>query len=182
MEQIINNALTDKNAGHTYLPVYESLFKNIKDSVKNILEIGVYTGGSMLLWNDYFLNATVHGLDVRPEPDIIKNIDRIKFYNADAYNFDFIRTTFEETNMKFDILIDDGPHSLDSMMIFASKYSPLLTDKGILVIEDIQDMSWIPKIIQSFPKEYQEYVYVKDRRHIIDRYDDVMIILDKRQI
>lgn len=182
MDQLVNHALTDKNSGHSYVPIYESLFKNIKDSVQNILEIGVYTGGSMLLWHDYFLNATVHGLDVREEPDNIKNLERIKFYHADAYGHEFIRTTFGETNMKFDIVIDDGPHSLDSMMIFANKYSKLLTDKGILVIEDIQDMSWIPTIIQSFPKEFQDHVYVKDRRHITSRYDDVLIILDKRII
>jgi hypothetical protein len=33
MDKLVNHSLTDKNSGHSYVPVYESLFKNIKDSV-----------------------------------------------------------------------------------------------------------------------------------------------------
>ena len=83
---------------------------------------------------------------------------------------------------KYDIIIDDGPHTLQSMQICAQYYTSMLTDNGILVIEDVQDINWIPLILKFFPQEYQQYVQVVDLRHIKNRYDDILIILDKRKI
>ena len=64
LEQIVDNTRTDKNTTHSYLPLYESLFKNKKETAQNILEIGIQNGGSIKLWRDYFINATIYGLDI----------------------------------------------------------------------------------------------------------------------
>jgi hypothetical protein len=40
-------------------------------------------------------------------------------------------------NKRFDVMIDDGPHTLESMLKFIRLYSKLMTDNGILIIEDI---------------------------------------------
>jgi hypothetical protein len=61
LEQIVDNTRTDKNTTHSYLPLYESLFKNKKETTQNILEIGFQNGGSIKLWRDYFINATWMG-------------------------------------------------------------------------------------------------------------------------
>jgi hypothetical protein len=47
LEQIVDNTRTDKNTTHSYLPLYESLFKNKKETAQNILEIGIQNGGSI---------------------------------------------------------------------------------------------------------------------------------------
>jgi hypothetical protein len=61
LEQIVDNKRTDKNTTHSYLPLYESLFKNKKETAQNILEIGIQNGGSSIkLWRDYFINATIY--------------------------------------------------------------------------------------------------------------------------
>ena len=63
LEKIVDNSRTDKNTVHSYLPLYEKLLINKKETAKNVLEIGILNGGSIKLWSDYFINADVYGLD-----------------------------------------------------------------------------------------------------------------------
>ena len=139
------------------------------------MEIGVQTGGSIKLWNDYFPNALVYGVDV----DIYQNrcrelSPRIRFINADAYTPE-CASTFESE--LFDVIIDDGPHTLDSMCKFVNLYYRIVKPGGYLIIEDIQDMSWVPIIKEHTPLAATWSVL--DRRIIKNRYDDVMIVIQK---
>ena len=65
---------------------------------KNVLEVGIYNGGSIKLWNDFFTNATVYGLDIIDSDkvwDAIKNNEKIILHtSSDAYNNDFFNTNF----------------------------------------------------------------------------------------
>lgn len=167
---------TDKDTTHSYIDVYQRLFSPIKDTVRSVLEIGVQTGQSIMLWKSYFENAVVYGLDVSPIPPILNKIKDIICIRENAYDINFINSKF--TRGTFDILIDDGPHTLESMLFFAKHYTPLLSEKGILIIEDVQNISWVPQIINAFPEEYRNKIIVEDRRHVKGRYDDILIILD----
>jgi hypothetical protein len=135
------------------------------------------------LWHDYFQNSTIYGLDIHDISkinDSIKNKDRIKlFTSVNAYDTTFIKSTFVDNNIKFDILIDDGPHTLDSMIFFVKHYLPLLNEKGILVIEDIHDIKWINILIRHVPEEYRRFIQVADLRHVKNRWDDIMLIINK---
>jgi hypothetical protein len=83
---------------------------------------------------------------------------------------------FKSTN--FDILIDDGPHTFDTVVKFIELYLPLLSKNGIFIIEDIQDWSWIDNLIQIVPDHYKQYIKVADLRNIKNRYDDILFIID----
>jgi hypothetical protein len=88
---IIDNTRTDKNTSHSYLSTYEQLLLKKKNTAKNILEIGIQNGGSIKLWHDYFLNASIFGLDTMNEEhlwDEINNKDRI---TLDCYGDDLKR-------------------------------------------------------------------------------------------
>ena len=39
---------------------------------------------------------------------------------------------------KFDFIIDDAPHTLESMIDCIKLYHDLLTENGIMIIEDVQ--------------------------------------------
>jgi len=134
---LIDNNLTDKNTSHSYINTYEYLFWNKKYNNNNILEIGIgepkynkQNGGSIKLWNDYFPNSIVYGLDILDISNVneeIINKDRINLITStNAYDANFIENTFIKNNIKFDILIDDGPHTLESMIFFVKFYLPLL--------------------------------------------------------
>lgn len=59
LEEIVDNTKTDKNTIHSYLPLYQKLLISKKETAKNVLEVGIYNGGSIKLWSDFFTNANV---------------------------------------------------------------------------------------------------------------------------
>ena len=191
--EIVDNSRTDKNTGHSYLPLYDQLLINKKETAKNVLEVGIgdwnqgiTNGGSIKLWHDYFINATVHALDILPLTNIwdgIKNNDRIIIYSSiDAYNNDFVINNFLNKNIKFDFMLDDGPHTLKSMKQFINLYSKLMTDDGILIIEDVQSIEWINILVNEVPEHLKQFVKVFDLTRNKNRYDDIVFVIDKSNI
>ena len=43
---------------------YNKFFEPRRYSVQSLLEVGIAYGGSLLLWRDYFPNATIMGIDI----------------------------------------------------------------------------------------------------------------------
>jgi hypothetical protein len=186
LKDLIDDSLTDKNTTHCYIEIYEKLFEKKKYDSNVILEIGIgdlykKNGGSIKLWRDYFPNSTIYGLDIRDirhVNDEIINKDRINLYTStNAYDKNFIEKEFINKNIKFDILIDDGPHTLDSMIFFIKNYLPLLKEDGIFVIEDIPDINWVSKLQENVPEEYKNKCKVFDLREKKKRYDDILFCI-----
>ena len=190
---LVDNELTDKNqaysspgSGHTYLPLYETLMKDKKISAKNILEIGVQRGGSIKLWDDYFVNADIYGIDIEIVTNncvkYLLNKKNIHLIKGDAYNnnfFEKISKDFNIKNIKFDIILDDGPHTLESMKKFINLYLDLLTDDGILIIEDIFYVEWFDILKKEVPNNLLKYVKTYDRRHIANKHNDLVFVINK---
>jgi len=193
LEELVDNSRTDKNTLHSYLPLYQNLLVHKKETSKNVLEIGIgywnqgiTNGGSIKLWHDYFINATIHALDICDLSKIwdgIKNNDRIVIYSSvDAYNNDFFITHFLNKNIKCDFMLDDGPHSLESMKQFIKLYSQIITDDGILIIEDVQNWDWIDILKTEVPEHLKQFIKVYDLRLNKGRYDDIVFTIDKSNI
>jgi len=183
LEQIADNERTDKNTVHSYLPLYQELLKGKKETAKNVLEVGIYTGGSIKLWSDFFPNATTYGLDIIADYHIwseLKNNDRIKIYSSyDAYDEDAFNTNFLTKDTRFDFILDDGPHTLESMKQFIKLYSQVMTDDGILIVEDVQSYDWIEILKNEVPEHLKKYIKVYDLRQNKGRYDDIVFSIDK---
>lgn len=182
--ELVDNSRTDKNTVHSYLPLYQKLLIKKKNTAKNVLEIGIYLGGSIKLWNDFFVNAKIHGLDMIPIEQMwseIKN-DDIVLYNSDAYDDNFFNENFLNKNIKFDFMLDDGPHTLSSMIKFIQLYSKVMEDDGILIIEDIQSFEWIEILNCFVPDHLKQFVKVYDLRNNKGRYDDIVFTIDKLNI
>ena len=181
--ELANNSKTDKNTTHSYLPIYQELFINKKETAKNILEIGIGEGGSIKLWNDFFTNANVYSIDIIDIDRIwndIKNNEKIILYTStNAYNEEFFNMNFLDKNIKCDIILDDGPHTLDSMIQFIKLYSQILCDDGILIIEDVQSWDWIDILKNAVPDHLKPYIKTYDLRTNKERYDDILFIIDK---
>jgi hypothetical protein len=183
--ELVDNSRTDKNTIHSYLDLYEKLLFSKKETAKNILEIGIFDGGSIKLWHDYFQNATIYGLDVKKISetwDGIKNNKRIQLGSFDAYNEKFFKSQLLNKNIKFDMMLDDGPHTLESMKRFIKLYSQVMTNDGILIIEDIPKWEWIEILTNETPKNLKEFIKSYDLRNIKGRYDDIVFTIDKSKI
>jgi hypothetical protein len=181
--------LTDKNTTHSYLEVYESLFKSKRETATHVLEVGIgpapNNAGSIRMWALYFPNAQIHACDVIPIDQVhlcIVNHPQVYLHTSnDAYNSRFVQSAFSSKNIKFDILVDDGPHTLQSMVSFITLYLPLMKDDGVLVIEDIQDIAWTDTLHAATPIEWKMHSMVYDRRQIKGRYDDIMFVITKNK-
>ena len=154
-----------------------------KETSKNVLEVGICYGGSIKLWSDFFINANVYGLDIMHINNVwegIKNNEKIILYTStDAYNNDFFITHFLNKNIKFDFMLDDGPHTLESMKLFIKLYSQIMTDDGILIIEDVQSWDWIDILKNEVPENLRQFIKVYDLRQNKNRYDDIVFTIDK---
>lgn len=184
MNDIADNNLTDKNTAHSYFDTYEKLFSSIRIRARNILEVGIYWGGSIRLWRDYFPNAQIYGVDICNldfiQKESIKNDNHITlFTNTNGYDDTFISENFINKNIKFDMILDDGPHDLQSMIDLIVKYVPLLSENGIMVIEDVQDFQWTETLKEYVPNDLKQYIQVYDLRDIKGRYDDILFIINK---
>lgn len=185
LTELVDNTRTDKNTTHSYLGLYQELLLKRKETAKNVLEVGICNGGSIKLWSDFFTNATVYGLDIMPYEhvwDEIKNKNNIVLHTStDAYNNEFFTKNFLEKNIQCDFMLDDGPHSLESMKQFIQLYSQIMTEDGILIIEDVQDWNWIEILRNEVPDELKPYIKVYDLRANKNRYDDIVFTIDKNQ-
>jgi hypothetical protein len=187
LKQHCDDGLTDKNTIHSYLEVYEQLFCSKKDTATHVLEIGIGpyqpNGGSIRMWNNYFTKANIHAVDIISIDNvnpILINEPRVYLHTSnDAYNTKFFNNTFLSKKDKYDIVIDDGPHTLESMITFINLYTSLMKDDGILVVEDVQKIEWIDILSQVTPSELQKYIQVFDRRDVKGRYDDIMFVINK---
>ena len=188
---IINNYTTDKNTTHSYLELYNKLLFSKKETAKNVLEIGIgdfgeKNGGSIKLWKDYFTNATIYALDILPIDrvmDELLNNERVILYTStNAYDNDFFTNNFLNKNIKCDFMLDDGPHTLESMILFIRLYSQLMTDDGILIIEDVQSMDWIEVLTNEVPDHLKQFIKTYDLRANKNRYDDIVFTIDKSNI
>lgn len=181
MLSLVNNRTTDKNTCHSYIHVYEKLVGGKRESCVNILEIGVQAGGSIQLWKDYFTQGLVWGLDIKdsmnPIHDSLRTDPRVRLsLGSDAYTTEVVESL---KGTVFDFIIDDGPHTLESMLFFVKNYSGLLAEDGCLIIEDIQDTEWIKKIHDSTPEELKKFCSWVDLRHERPCMDNILFILNK---
>lgn len=184
LKELVDNSRTDKNTTHSYLELYQNLLQPRRNRAKNVLEVGIFDGGSIKLWHDFFPQARVYALDIMPRANVwheICNKYRIEiFADTNAYDPVFFQRKFLDQGIKCDFMLDDGPHTLQSMKDFIRLYSQLLTDDGILIVEDVQDWNWIQELRNVVPTELQSFIKVYDLRQNKGRYDDIVFTIDKQ--
>jgi hypothetical protein len=120
---------------HNYLPYYWMHFRDIRFDVKKVIEIGVQTDHSILMWEAFFPNATIYGIDIDPKCKQFEG-GRRKIFIGDQSNADFFHQVMREIGGDIDIIIDDGSHRIEHQLKSFSLFFPTLTDHGIYVVED----------------------------------------------
>jgi len=129
---------TDKQNRHKYLFSYEKYMNPYREYPIKIFEIGIASGGSLLIWNEYLHNdSTIYGIDiVNPiqKDDLINNGCIIEIVNqrsrADV-------TAFVEKHGTFDIIIDDGDHQPLSQQMCLGMLFKYVNPGGLYIIEDL---------------------------------------------
>lgn len=136
---------TDKGTNHSYIEhYYNNEFTNKKFEKINLLEIGIWDGGSIELFRKWFEQGNIYGIDDNSgifgnkanKKDI--QIEDATLIWDDAYSQKIVET-FDD--MYFDYIIDDGPHTFESHEFFIKNWLPKLKVTGKAIIEDIYYIS-----------------------------------------
>jgi hypothetical protein len=144
---------TDKStAFHAYTLVYDKLFSELRHKPIKFLEIGIQNGFSVHMWDKYFdnLHASLHFIDIDPnavtfckqkqQSHLISH--RAKFYIADQENKENLKQFITIADEKFDIIIDDGGHTMIQQQNSFEILFPYLKKGGIYIIEDLHTSYW----------------------------------------
>ena len=133
--EVLGDKYMPSKRDHNYLAYYWMYFRDIRLDVRNVLEIGVDTGSSIRMWEEFFTNATIYGLDIDPNCKRFEG-DRRRILIGDQGNPKFLEQVKHEPTHAFDIVIDDGSHHVDHQLKTFEILFPAMSDHGIYVIED----------------------------------------------
>jgi hypothetical protein len=120
-----------------YLGLCDTFFEPWFDEKIVLLELGVHTGGSLLLWRDYFPRGTIVGIDISL-PKEFKPTERVRLYEGNQADPAFLSRVAHDTAPDgFDIIIDDASHLGElTKTAFWHLFDNHLKPKGLYVIED----------------------------------------------
>lgn len=173
--------LTDKlsyqgnySNGHAYAVVYDRLFEPYRNKQIDFLEIGLNFGGNIAICSEYFPNIKHYGIDIADYIKINKNL--FTFYKGSFNDSEVIKQASER---KYDIILEDGSHYLEHQLESIDIYLPMLKPDGIMIIEDIQDINYIPSIYEKINSD-THYAYTIDLRFNKNRWDDVIVVIENR--
>lgn len=170
----LNRELTDKDRPHNYIKIYDQEM-TLKENV-SILEIGVAAGGSLILWDNYFKDAKIVGIDLYPDlngiiPDDINYRVHV-IDSTDPNDGDWIFNDEE-----FDYIVDDGSHNIHDQIKTFDNYYPKLKVGGKYFIEDIEVFENV-RIMEEHLSNHTYKFY--DLRHINGRSDDMLFVITKQ--
>lgn len=140
---------------HTYTEAYYNMFKNRRESVFRVLEIGINAGSSLRMWEEFFPAAKISGFDIRPE--VLFNAGRIRCYLADQSNANSLLEAVYNIHVRpeFELIVDDGSHELLHQLVTMKTLLPFITDDGVYIIEDVGGMHCNPRpILDHVPDGY----------------------------
>lgn len=182
---------TDKQRDvHNYVQFYEKYFNKYRDKNIKILEIGIYrppseskaqVGASLKSWYDYFPNAQIIGADIDNFTDV--DNDRIKtikinqesrfISNEDVGS---LQTVIEKFGDSFDIIIDDGGHTMLQQQVTLGHMFKFLKSGGLFVIEDLHTSYFAPFAYNKTNTKYNTLMmlenYIRNKEIISDFISD----------
>ena len=133
---------------HHYFDIYTRYFERYRERPITMLEIGVFRGGSLRMWKQYFHpDSTIVGIDVDQSCQAHEIADRNVFVRigsqADPAFLDKVNAEFGP----FDIILDDGSHKTHHQIIsFGALFRSALKDDGCYMVEDVHTNYWIKHV------------------------------------
>lgn len=126
---------TDKSSlNHDYLRHYERILGHFRYEPITLLEIGIFRGASLRMWSDYLEKALVVGVDIQPECAQYAG-DRREVEIGSQADEDFLNDLGRRRQP--DVIIDDGSHQADHVILTFRKLFPYLRAGGIYIVEDM---------------------------------------------
>jgi hypothetical protein len=119
-----------------YFDIYHRHFSKFVGRDVTVLEIGVYSGGSLEMWRHYFgPQCRIYGVDVEEACKVYAN-DHTKIVVGDQGDRSFWKA-FKQRVPYVDVLIDDGGHKTEQQIVTLEEMLPHLRPGGVYLCEDL---------------------------------------------
>jgi hypothetical protein len=124
-----------------YFEVYETYFNKFKGKSPTVVEVGIFGGGSMQLWKEYFgKGAKIYGIDIN-ENTLQLELDGVKVAVGDQGNPEFW-DEFLKKVPEIDCFVDDGGHWMHQQIVTFLKVWPHISEGGVYICEDTHTSYW----------------------------------------
>jgi hypothetical protein len=118
-----------------YFEIYHRHLKKFIGTDVHVMEIGIYSGGSLPMWRQYFgEKCQVFGVDIEAVCKVYE-ADRIKILIGDQGDRTFWASV-RKTVPRLDVIIDDGGHHPEQQIASLEEMLPHLVPGGIYICED----------------------------------------------
>jgi SAM-dependent methyltransferase len=146
-----------------YFEIYHRHLQRFRGKKPVVLEIGVFHGGSLQMWRDYFGAGTkIIGVDINPRVKEFEdeNTTILIGDQADPAFLGGIRSRFPQ----IDIVIDDGGHTMVQQITSLGELYPHVQPRGVYICEDLHS---------SYLSSYggglrRENTFIEFSKHLID--------------
>jgi hypothetical protein len=176
---------TDKALYHEFTEHYDNIFS--KYSSPRILEIGVYNFSSISMYLEYFKNPYIVGMDIEDKSQYLNN--KWKFIKGDQTKIQDLHKCIENEDL-FDIIIDDGGHTMKQQQITFGYLINYVKPGGIYILEDLHtsfNSNYIESDceftsyemlnkIKNKEKYFSNYISKNDQFTIINKIKNINII------
>jgi hypothetical protein len=123
--------------GLGYTLIYQKYFDKFKKKDIRLLEIGVLGGASLKMWQEYFRDGLIFGLDLDESCKQYEGV-RTKIFIGNQIDNVFLQKVCSDVPEKFDIIIDDGSHFAKHIIESFNFLFDHIKPGGYYVIEDLR--------------------------------------------
>ena len=139
---------TNVHKWHHYFDIYERHFSRYRDRPIRMLEIGVFRGGSLRMWKQFFHpDSTIVGIDIDKSCAAHEIADQNVYVRIGSQaDPNFLAEVNGEFG-PFDIILDDGSHKTHHQIVsFGALFRDALKDGGCYMVEDCHTNYWIKHV------------------------------------
>ena len=175
----INAADHSNDRVHNYADFYETVFGGMRRQVKSVLECGILRGNSLRVWQEYFPNALITGIDV--DETLLFSDNRIETYQVDQTDPASIKRFLAQVkDQQFNVIIDDGLHTVDAAITLFDGVIGNLAADGVYVIEDAKP-EMLLKIAEHLARYGGDYAakFINLSRPNNRLSDDALVVITK---
>lgn len=124
-----------------YFDIYHRHFARFRGRPVTVLEFGVFHGGSLQMWREYFGPASrIVGVDINPRLSDIGE-DGVEIVIGDQGDRAFLKDLARRVG-PIDVLIDDGGHTMAQQIATLEELYGAVQPDGVLLVEDTHTSYW----------------------------------------